>query len=63
MEQLIRLVFVLALAFILGFGIWYLIFWFLTNELDPFKWFWLTKVGYLILGLSSTGGFIEKIDG
>ena len=48
-------------SFVFGFGFWYLIFWFLTNEPNLFMWHWLTKTLYLVFSFSSLGAIIEGI--
>lgn len=41
----------MILAMILAFGIWYVIFWFISTEPNPLLWDGLFKFIYLILGL------------
>lgn len=55
----IKLIFLLLFSVLIGFGLWYLVFWFLTNEPNLFLWHWVTKFFYLILGASSTNGVFE----
>jgi hypothetical protein len=38
----------------MGFGVWYLIIWFITLNVNPFEWGLITKLIYLILGYSSS---------
>ncbi len=47
------------LGFVFGFGFWYLIFWFVSNEPNMFVWHWVTKIVYLFFGFSSTTGIIN----
>lgn len=56
---MIKLLFILILSFIFGFGFWYLIFWFITTEPNLFLWHWVTKILYLILSMTSTNGIYE----
>lgn len=37
-------------ATVIAFGFWYLIFWFITSEMNPLHWGGLTKFFYLLLG-------------
>lgn len=58
---IIKFVLVLLLGLSFGFGLWYLIFWFITNEPNLFTWHWITKIVYLFFGFLSAGGIIESI--
>jgi len=56
--EIIKSISLLLLCIVFGSGIWYLIFWFVSNEPNLFAWHWVTKVVYLILaGGSSQGTF------
>lgn len=57
---LIKTIFILLISFILGFGFWYLILWFLTNEQNLFLWGMWTKGFYLICSITSTAGVMEE---
>ena len=46
---------------VVGFGFWYLIFWFITNESNLFLWHWLTKTIYLVFSFSSLSGIISAL--
>jgi hypothetical protein len=48
-------------SFIVGFGFWYLIFWFLTTEPNLFMWHMVTKIVYLIFSIAATQGIIDSI--
>mgnify|MGYP003704882859 CR=1 FL=1 len=39
-----------ALSLILGFGVWYLIIWFFTNQSNPFFWSQFCKIMYVLCG-------------
>jgi hypothetical protein len=56
----IKLIFLLLFSILIGFGLWYLVFWFLSNEPNLFLWHWVSKMFYLILGVSSTNGVFEN---
>ena len=53
---------VLLLSLILGFGIWYIIFLFLLNESNMFMWPLFSKVIYIILSFVSASGIAENLD-
>ncbi len=55
----IKVLFLFLLGFVFGFGFWYLIFWFVSNEPNMFVWHWVTKILYLFFGFSSTTGIIN----
>jgi multisubunit Na+/H+ antiporter MnhE subunit len=57
----IKVLLLFILGVIFGFGLWYLIFWFVTNESNLFEWHWGTKVVYLIFSFASTSGTIEAL--
>jgi multisubunit Na+/H+ antiporter MnhE subunit len=60
MKEIIKLIFTLIAGFVVGFGVWYLIFWFVSNESDPFKWHWVTKILYLLVATSSVSSIVEE---
>lgn len=49
------------IGFVFGFGFWYLIFWFVSNEPNLFMWHWITKVVYLLLSFSATTGILNAL--
>ncbi len=55
----IKVLFLFLIGFVFGFGFWYLIFWFVSNEPNMFVWHWVTKIVYLFFGFSSTTGIIN----
>jgi hypothetical protein len=59
--ELIKVILLFALGFVFGFGFWYLIFWFVSNEPNLFMWHSVTKIVYLILSFTSTSGTIEAL--
>ena len=59
--DMLKLAGLMIFSFVFGFGFWYLIFWFLTNEPNLFMWHWLTKTLYLVFSFSSLGGIIKGI--
>jgi hypothetical protein len=59
--KLIKDIIVLILSIGFGSGIWYVVFWFISNEPDLFTWHWVTKVVYLILAASTSQGIYEGL--
>lgn len=57
----IAAVFLLLIAIIIGFGFWYLIFWFVSGEANLFIWGPWTKAFYLILSFTATSGTVKAI--
>jgi multisubunit Na+/H+ antiporter MnhE subunit len=56
---LLKTILLFVLGFVFGFGFWYLVFWFVSNEPNLFEWHWITKIVYLSLSFSATAGIIE----
>ena len=54
---------ILAILFgaIIGFGIWYLVGWFLSGEPNMLLWDPMGKLVYLFFGFMSTAGMIEEL--
>ena len=59
--HVIKIFFTILLSFIVAFGLWYLIFLFLTGEFNPIHWHWLTKILYLMIGFSSLNGILNEM--
>ena len=49
------------IAILLGFGIWYLIGWFLSNEMNPLLWSLNGKLAYLLVGFISSDGVLNEL--
>jgi hypothetical protein len=60
--ETIKFIFVLILSVIIGFGLWYLIFWFVSNESNLFLWHPVGKIFYLIFGIASSTNIINGIN-
>lgn len=58
--ETIKLILLLIISLILGFGVWYLIFWFVSTESNLFIWGTWTKIFYLFLGVNSTGQILKE---
>jgi hypothetical protein len=52
---------IILLSFLFGFGFWYIIFWFVSNQPNLFLWHWVTKLFYLFLSYAATQGIAEGI--
>lgn len=59
--ELIKNILSLLISTAFGSGVWYLVFWFVSNEPNLFTWHWITKVVYLILAGSSAQGIFEAL--
>jgi hypothetical protein len=59
--EVVKNILLLLLCIVFGSGIWYLIFWFVSNESNLFMWHWGTKIVYLILAGSSAQGTFEGL--
>jgi hypothetical protein len=51
----------ILISFIFGFGFWYMIFWFLTNEPNLFLWHFVTKLSYILLSFLAIGGILTNL--
>lgn len=58
---IIKFILSLILGFTIGFGLWYLILWFITSEPNLFVWHWAVKTVYLLFGFSSATGIIDGL--
>lgn len=52
----------LILVVTVGYGVWYLIIWFLMNESNPFQWNLVSKIIFLIMGGLATNNVINHIE-
>jgi multisubunit Na+/H+ antiporter MnhE subunit len=59
--EIVKIILLFFLGFIFGFGFWYMIFWFVSNEPNLFMWHWVTKIVYLVFSFSSTSGIINGL--
>jgi len=49
------------LVILIVFGMWYLIGWFLSNEMNPLLWSLYGKLAYLLVGFISSGGALNEL--
>ncbi len=54
MISILKNILIILFSLTMGFGVWYLIIWFITLNVNPFEWGLITKLIYLILGYSSS---------
>lgn len=52
---------VLLLSLVLGFGFWYLIFWFILSEKNLFIWSPVAKIFYLLFSFFATSGILSAL--
>jgi hypothetical protein len=57
---LIKSIIALILSLTIGFGLWYLVIWFISAESNLLAWEPWTKAFYLFFGLSASSQFLEK---
>lgn len=58
---MINKIFTILTALLIGFGFWYLIFWFLTTEPNLFLWHMVTKIVYLFISIAAAQSIINNI--
>lgn len=59
--DLIRRIFLILFSLSLGFGIWYLIFWFVSNEQNAYTWSTGTKIFYVILSILTSETMLKNL--
>ena len=58
---MLKTIFAILISFIFGFGFWYMIFWFLTNEPNLFLWPLATKIFYIVVSFLAFGGILTTL--
>lgn len=53
---------VLLFSFILIFGVYYVVGWFILNEKNAFIWPWWFKILYLLLAFASWGNLSDNLN-
>lgn len=53
---------VLLIGFVLVFGVYYVVGWFILNEKNAFIWPWWFKVSYLLLSFASWGNLSDNLN-
>jgi hypothetical protein len=54
MLEIIKKILIISASLLFGFGVWYLIFWFVSTESNAFTWSLFMKILYLLLSYSTT---------
>lgn len=57
----LRILIIVTVTYIVCYGLWYLIFWFLTSQPNLFLWTWWVKLLYLLFASSYSVNFIDKV--
>lgn len=60
--KIFNILFVIALSMVIGFGCWYLIIWFITNQSNLFFWPWYVKIFFLIFGSGMSNSLIDRVN-
>lgn len=56
-----KTIFILLLSIFFGMGLWYLIFIFITANVNVMEWHWITRAVYLFLGMAATHGIFKGL--
>jgi hypothetical protein len=59
--ETIRKAFIILFSLLIGFGLWYLIFFFVSNERNPFVWTLGTKIFYVILSILASESMLKNL--
>ncbi len=59
--NIIKTVLSIILGLIIGFGLWYLIGWFVSNQMNPLLCPWYGKIIYLIMGFLASDSMIDEL--
>lgn len=54
MIDILKKILIISSSLFFGFGVWYMIFWFISMEPNAFTWSLFTKIIYLLLSYSTT---------
>ena len=57
----IKTILLFLVGIIIGFGFWYIIFWFITTEPNLLLWHWATKIVYLFFAFASMSGILDAL--
>ena len=60
-EELSFKILAAAVATAFGFGFWYTVGWFLTDEINPFLWNWYGKIVYLVFAYTTSTHTLDKL--
>lgn len=59
--ETIRKVFIILFSLTIGFGLWYLIFFFVSCERNAFIWTTGTKIFYVILSILTSESMLKNL--
>jgi hypothetical protein len=59
--ETIRKAFIILFSLSIGFGLWYAIFVFVSNERDAFTWTTGTKIFYVILSILTSESMLKNL--
>jgi hypothetical protein len=54
MLEILKKILIISSSLLFGFGVWYLIFWFILVNPNAFEWSIFSKILYLLLSYSTT---------
>lgn len=58
---MLRFFVIVLFAFAFSFGMWYIIFAFVSGEWNPLNWHWIARLAYLWIGLSATSAVSKTL--
>ena len=59
--ETIRKIFLILFSLSLGFGLWFLIFWFISTEQNALIWSTGTKLFYVILSILTSEAMLKNL--
>jgi hypothetical protein len=59
--KLFKEIIIILFSLTFGFGVWYLVFWFISLQFNPFKWGLGAKFLYLFLTYLSTESMLDRL--
>jgi len=61
MFEILKRAFIILFSITLGFGIWYGIFWLVSNEQNAFTWGTLTKIFYIMMSIITSESIMKNM--
>ncbi len=61
MLEIIKRASVILFSITVGFGLWYAIFWLVSNEQNAFAWGTLTKIFYIIMSIITSESIMKNM--
>jgi hypothetical protein len=59
--ETIRKAFIILFSLLIGFGLWYVIFVFVSNKRDAFTWTTGTKIFYVFLSILTSESMLKNL--